>query len=235
MTPRRAPPGPLDRVDRLEFAHALRTPLTALSLGLGLLGEGQAGALAPAQVELVRLLAGEVVRLREIIDQSLRTEGLGSYHGPLERVPIELAPLIDRALGPLEPQAAALGLRFERSLDPDVVVVGDPIRLGWVIASLAGNALRFSASGGAVELSLARRRRGVELLVADRGPGIPTARRVSLFDREASQGFTLVLVREIAEAHGGKVEARPRRGGGSVFRLFLPAHRPPGARRKAAG
>lgn len=83
-----------ERLDRLELAHLLRTPLTAALLAAGVL-EGEAiGPLNEAQREAVSSIAGELARLRRLVEQGLRTETLGAYAGPLAGRTSSLARLI---------------------------------------------------------------------------------------------------------------------------------------------
>jgi signal transduction histidine kinase len=111
-------------------------------------------------------------------------------------------------------------------------VTGDERLLRRALRNLLENARRYG--GGTVELSVQRAAAGrAEVLVCDRGPGVPEAWRERIFEaffrlpghaeREGGVGLGLALVRQIALAHGGSVVCEPRPGGGSCFRLVLPA------------
>jgi signal transduction histidine kinase len=215
-----------DTAARLALAHALRTPVTSLALGVGLLREERVGPLTPAQRDVVRTLEDELARLQLLVDRALETDRLGSHAGPVERVPTELASLVRRALAPLGAQAREKGVRLCVAAAEDVWAVVDRVKLPWVLASLAGNALRYSPRGGAVEVVLAAAGEVAEVRVRDEGPGLPPEVSARLFDRDGGRGWTLFLVREIVEAHGGEiaVEAGPVRG--SCFTLRLPLAAP---------
>src|SRR5215470_17085929 len=135
------PPG--DTESTLALAHALRTPLTSLSLGLGLLDEGALGALSEAQRDVVRALVNDVARLSLLVDRALRIDRLGAYAGPIERAPIDLGELVRISGEPIVEQARDKGISVELELPEGIIVVADPVKLGWVIASLMGNALRY--------------------------------------------------------------------------------------------
>src|SRR5882672_10926076 len=96
---------PLDAESTLALAHALRTPLTSLALGLGLLDDGVLGALNEGQRDVVHTLVGEVARLTLLVEGHLHTDRLGAYTGPVERVRVDLAALVRRAAAPIERQA----------------------------------------------------------------------------------------------------------------------------------
>src|ERR1700744_1661862 len=148
-----APTAP-DAEAMLALAHGLRTPLTALALGMGILDDGVLGALNEGQREIVHTLVGEIARLTVLVERHLDTGRLGAYTGPVERVPVDLAELVRRAAAPIERQARDRGVRMVFA-GRKLFVVADPVKLGWVAVSLMGNALRYSPPGAVIEVSLA--------------------------------------------------------------------------------
>jgi signal transduction histidine kinase len=212
---------PHDAEATLALAHALRTPLTALALGLGLLDDGVLGALNEGQHEIVRTLVGEVDRLTRLVDKNLDVELLGAYAGPVERVRVDLADLVRRAAAPIERQAEDRGVLLRLSLPPGIAVVADPVKLGWVVVSLMGNALRFSPSGAYLDVHLSAAWSRAEISVTDRGPGLEPEVLGRVFHREGGPG--LLLAREIVEAHGGSIAVASAPGQGSTFTVSLPA------------
>lgn len=204
----------------LALAHALRTPLTSLLLGLGMLDEGSLGALSDAQREIVRALVGEAARLSLLVERALQTDRLGAYAGPIERAPINLGELVARAGAPIVEQARALGIHVALSVPSAITVVVDPAKIGWVVASLMGNALRYSPNGARIEVHLRASDTLAELRVSDQGPGLDPSLRDRIFDRRGGQG--LFLAREIVEAHGGSIEVSSEAGRGCVFIVSLP-------------
>ena len=104
--------------------------------------------------------------------------------------------------------------------------------------NLLENAGKWSGDGGSVEVSLA----GGELQVRDHGPGFADEDRPLVFDRfyrsaaarsMPGAGLGLAIVREVAEAHGGTVEAENARDGGALMRLSLNGAARPGADAKS--
>jgi signal transduction histidine kinase len=204
----------------LALAHALRTPLTSLVLGLGLLDDGALGPLSEAQREVVRALVSDVARLARLVEGELQTDRLGLYAGPIELVPTDLGALVERAAVPIVAQAREHGVEIARSLAAGVTAVLDPVKLRWVIASVLGNALRFSPAGGVIEVGLTAASGEAELRIVDHGPGVSPEVRPRLFDRSGGPG--LFLAREIVEAHGGSIDASSEPGQGCVFTIRLP-------------
>ena len=203
----------------LALAHALRTPLTSLALGLGLLDEGALGPLSEAQREVIRALVADVARLSLLVDNHLRIDHLGAHAGPIERARVDVGALIERAHAPLVEQAIERGVDVERDLEGDVIAVVDPVKMTWVIASLIGNALRYSPRGGRVRVRLARRGDAAEVEIADEGPGIRAEVAGRVLERDG--GLGLFLVREIVEAHGGTISVDSEPGRGSKFVVKL--------------
>jgi signal transduction histidine kinase len=216
------PPRTLDVEEALALAHALRTPLTSLALGLGLLDDGVLGPLSEAQREIVHTLVGDVARLTHELDRRLDTGFLGPYTGPVALVRVDLGALVRRAAVPIERQAEGRGVAVCLSLAEGVHVVADPVKLGWVAVSLMGNALRYSPPGGAIDVDLSAPGQMAELRVSDRGPGLDPGVRDRLFDREGGPG--LFLAREIVEDHGGHITVASAPGQGSTFTISLKVH-----------
>jgi signal transduction histidine kinase len=215
----------MDAEATLALAHALRTPLTSLALGLGLLDDGVLGALNEGQREVVHTLVGEVARLTLLVERRLDTGFLGAYTGPVERVRVDLGDLVRRAAAPIERQAEARGVRVVLALPAGLAVVADPVKLGWVAVSLMGNALRYSPPGAAIDVELDTAGGEAELRVRDRGPGREPEVEARIFDRDGGPG--LFLAREIVEAHGGRIAVRTEPGNGSTFTISLPAEAQP--------
>ena len=213
-------PPPSPEATTLALAHALRTPLTSLVLGLCLLDEGALGPLSEAQREVVSALVSDAARLARLVDGELQTDRLGVYAGPVERVATDLGALVERAAVPIVAQAREQGIEITRALPGRIMAVLDPVKLRWVVASVLGNALRFTPPGGVIELTLGAASGEAELCIVDHGPGMSKGMQSLLFDRAGGPG--LFLAREIVEAHGGSIGASSELGRGCVFTIRLP-------------
>jgi two-component system sensor histidine kinase MprB len=205
-----------------DASHELRTPLTSLRTNIEVLRDPD--GLTAAQ-------------RRELLDDvSTQLDELGGLVGDL----IEIARGEDRRLEPQDVRLDELvaeaverrrrysrELRFETDLEP-TVVEGAPDRLERAVANLLDNAAKFSPAGSVVEVALTHG----ELSVRDQGPGIDPVDLPHVFDRfyrsaaaraVPGSGLGLAIVRQTAEAHGGRIDVEPADGGGTVFRLSLPA------------
>ncbi len=124
----------------------------------------------------------------------------------------DIPALLASSLAPLVKQASAreteLRVEGEQTI-PRVFV--DREKLAWAVTTLAGNALRYVASGGIVVVRVAHEQsaEALHVLVQDNGPGIPPERMQSLFERRLgaphADALALGLVRDVVGAHGGRI------------------------------
>jgi PAS domain S-box-containing protein len=217
------------------ISHELRTPLN------GILGYAQLlrleGGLQPHQAEQVdeMLSAGE--HLLGMINAVLDLSQIESDRLELQPALIDLAGFAHKCLSVVRPVAAAKSLKLSLTISPDapLEVVADPTRLRQVLVNLLGNAVKFTASGGAdlrvLQAQAAADRIRVE--VADTGPGIPDLQRERLF-REFTRletdaavtiegaGLGLAITARLVQRMGGQVGYADNPSGGSVFWFELP-------------
>jgi two-component system sensor histidine kinase MprB len=203
-----------------DASHELRTPLTAARTNVDLVREGKLPeeevrhALDEASVELNSLtsLVSDLVELARGTERKLRIEDV--------QLDDLVAGVVERAKS-RAPQAT-----FVSSLSPTVVRV-DAVLIERAISNLLDNALKYSPPGTPIEVTV----REGEVVVADHGPGIAAEDLPRIFDRfyraagarsKPGAGLGLAIVREAAEAHGGKATAEST-SGGARFRLTLPA------------
>jgi two-component system sensor histidine kinase BaeS len=110
------------------------------------------------------------------------------------------------------------------------VVAADPDKLSQVVINLLSNALKATAPGGKVAVRASRRGKEALIEVSDTGRGIEEKDLPFIFERfyrpghpgRGSLGIGLTIVKELVQAHGGRVEVTSRPGKGSVFSVFLP-------------
>ncbi|NUO87683.1 MAG: HAMP domain-containing histidine kinase, partial [Cupriavidus sp.] len=147
---------------------------------------------------------------------------------------VELGGLVLDATDQLWALAKAREVSLQIDLPDDPAVLqGEPALLVRAIANLVSNAIKFSPAGGTVTVSLTREAERFVVAVQDHGPGIAEADQARLFEpfarlHEGQQGapegtgLGLVLVRTVAERHGGHASVRSQPGMGAVFRIELP-------------
>lgn len=207
-------------------SHELRTPLSRMRLRLDLLRDEQPGAAGR-----VAALEADVAEVDGLVEELLESARLHQGQLALQRVPTELEGLLAEALAEVDLGARELDFAVT---PPGLDAVVDPRRLKRVAVNLLTNVARYTPPEARVWLRAgADGEAGLWISVADDGPGVPADALPRLFDpffrAEGSRskatgglGLGLMLVRQIADAHGGRVEAQPRAGGGLEVRLWLP-------------
>ncbi|GAA3233552.1 HAMP domain-containing sensor histidine kinase [Actinocorallia longicatena] len=211
-----------------DAGHELRTPLTSMKTNIELLIKSQnTGRDLPPDVK-ERLLASVKAQMQELTTLIGDLLQLGSPAA--KRREVTEVPLHEVARRAVErARLRGPGLTVTARLDP-WYVRGDADTLERAVVNLCDNAVKFSPSGGVVEVRL----EGGALTVRDQGPGIPEDELPYVFERFwrspsarslPGSGLGLSIVAQIAEEAGGKVALEPVPGGGTLARLELPGAR----------
>ena len=212
-----------------SISHDLRTPLAAITgAASGLLDEP--GSITPAsRSELARAIFEEANRLERLVKNLLDMTRLEAGAVQLHKQWHPFDEVVGAALTRLEGRLAGHAIRTE--FPPDLPLVQlDGVLMEQVLINLLENALKFSPPDGAIELT-ASVKEGVLLVeIADQGPGLPPGEEKRIFDkfyradpkREGGVGLGLTICRGIIEAHGGRIWAENRPGGGARFHFTLP-------------
>lgn len=215
--------------------HEMRTPVTALSGTLALLGNGVLGELPPALKSSLPLLERNAERLRRLIDDLLESRRIESGQLSLQKKVLDLTQSLQETLSQLRDYAqdSAVHLAFTPP-DEAVWVHADPLRLQQISANLISNAAKFSPRGGTVRVCIRKAGPGMaRVCVRDDGPGIPADFQPHVFEKFArgpaqpnraiaSTGLGLSIVKALVEAHGGRAGFESADGQGSTFYFDLP-------------
>jgi signal transduction histidine kinase len=228
-----------------NISHELRTPLTLLIAPLETLRHRGEDLAAVERRELLGIMHGNALRLLKLINDLLDLVRLEAGRGEARREPVGLEAWARGLAGSLRHAAEEKRLTLETVVAPGLgAVLADRDQLDKICLNLLFNALKFTPAGGRVELGVAREDGHLRLRVRDTGVGIAPEHLPRIFDRfwqaDASArrqfqgtGLGLALVKELAEAQGGTVEAASTPGAGTVMTVrlpFLPA--PAGARER---
>jgi signal transduction histidine kinase len=215
-------------------AHELRTPLTTLGLQLGTLVQRARRETSSDLVERLERGLRQVRRLGTLVETLLDVSRLSTGVLPLSLEPVDLGELVGEVLERFEAEAQAVGCTLRPELGTGIVSQWDRLRVEQAVSSLLSNALKFG-SRQPVEVRVASDGKVARLVVEDRGIGIPTEQLERIFERfgravssrsYGGLGLGLYLARRAAEAHGGRVWAEQRPGGGARFILELPLGAP---------
>ena len=208
-----------------DASHELRTPLTILKAEIDLaLEEGR----SPSELRSALVSGGEEVdRLAQLADDLLVLARADEGRLPLHRERVPAADLAEKVADGFKPHLD--GRRIAVSIEPDLLIDADPLRLEQALSNLIANAIRYGA--GDVEVDGRRAGAATMISVADRGPGFTadlldhaTVRFARGNGRRnaAGAGLGLAIVESIASAHGGSVSVANRAGGGATVTITLP-------------
>jgi two-component system sensor histidine kinase BaeS len=183
-----------------DVAHELRTPLTNIRVHI----EAAQDGVVNADAKFLASIEEEAVTLARLVDdlQQLSLAEAGALR--LELSDVSVAEIVDRAAP----------LSVIRDVPDDLVIRADPRRMVQVVRNLVDNALAHAESR--VEVSAARVGDGVEICVADDGPGVPPEHVERIFDRfyridesrsraTGGAGLGLAIAKQLVELHGGRI------------------------------
>src|SRR5262245_13349711 len=210
------------------LSHELRTPLTSLRMAT----EPLAGAKPPPAGEaaaLVEAAREDVGRLEDVAQRLLELSRSRAMSIALERSQVPLSELVARMARVFSLQVREHGIELETPPPPaGLSIPGDATKLTWALSNLIANALRYTPRGGRIRVEAAPAGEAVRVSVSDTGPGIPPERRERIFERyvqgddPGAAGLGLAIVRDIVQAHGGRIFLESEIGRGSRFVLELP-------------
>jgi two-component system sensor histidine kinase BaeS len=214
-----------------DISHELRTPLSLLRAELEAMQDG----VRPMAQSTVASLHADVDRLNRLVEDlyqlSMTDLGAMSYHKrPVDPVAL-LRDDVESTAGEFERKGMELSVRDE--LGHAVTLHADPDRLSQLFRNLMQNSLRYTDAGGKLVIVTGRKDGMLTLDFCDSAPGVNEEARPLLFERfyrvESSRnrahggaGLGLAICRNIVEAHGGSIEARPSALGGLCIHVELP-------------
>jgi signal transduction histidine kinase len=179
----------------------------------------------------------EIVRLNKLVEDLNSLSILEQKNIVLHKTEFDLAKLASAAAERFRPAAQEKGLTITVADCGAVMVNGDYDRLTQVFVNLIANAVKYTAQGG-VAVTITETQDFCEAAVADTGIGLEEDELDRVFERfyrsdksrsrsgaEAGAGIGLSIAQTIAAAHGGRIRAERRSGGGSVFTLRLPVQK----------
>lgn len=213
-------------------AHELKTPITSLRGFAQLLRRRLDREQQVPGDELrraVTTIEQQAGKLGHLITQLLDITRLDAGKLSLDCTLTDLTQLVQHAVDAA--QATTKRHQFTLMAPATVTLAVDAMRLEQVLTNLFANAIKYSPSGGPIEVTMEVQPGELSISVADRGVGVPYAQRQQIFerfyqvqgDRSAGMGLGLSISRQVAELHGGRLDYEPRPGGGSCFVLTLPA------------
>jgi signal transduction histidine kinase len=219
------------------MVHDLRSPLSVILGALDMImdpGADTPQADPETTAEALTIARRSAHRVLSLVESLLEIARLQTGTLETSLVPTSLKTLADTVVGELFPQAQEYGIHLISHIPQDFPLVrADPGKIIRVITNLVDNALKFTPTGGEVQLTAhLSPNHMATVLVSDTGPGIPPEFQHKIFERftqvpgahgrRRGSGLGLTFCRLAIEAHGGHIGVEPRPGGGSIFSFTLP-------------
>ena len=206
-----------------NVAHELRTPLGAMRSEM----EGIMDNIVPLDKKQVQSLYEETGRLKHILEGIEDLAQAEASTMSMEKQSIELKPFLTHIAERFSSLSQDKGVSIELECADTIMINADPEKLSQVVINLLSNALKATEAGGYVRVKAGRNASEVFLEVKDTGIGIKQEALPFIFERfykvsEGGLGLGLTIVRELIEAHGGRIEVKSEFGKGSAFTVFIP-------------
>ena len=218
-----------------NMSHELRTPLNAILGYAELLVDGIYGVLPEKAQGVLDRVQNNGKHLLALINDVLDLAKIEAGQLTLTLEDYALAEVVRGVVTATEPLAVAKGLKFTAIVQEGMPMAhGDARRVSQVLLNLAGNAIKFTDSGG-VEINASAANGQFVLTVRDTGPGIADADQERIFGefqqidnsdtrKKGGTGLGLAISRRMVEIQGGLISVDSVLGAGSTFRVVLPVH-----------
>lgn len=216
-------------------AHDLRAPVSNIHLMTHVAEKEAKNGTTPAAELLEEVLGvlrdtvGDMDRLiGDLSEFSIAEEGrLAMKFSPCD--PLTVIQTVEQRFR-LIAQEAGISLTIHVADTPKVLLHADCQRLRQALGNFVGNAIRFTPSGGKVEVTLTSQSEGIHIVVRDTGCGIAAENLDKIFERfwttgqgpQGTRGLGLAIARSIIDAHQGRITVSSGAGKGTTFEIFIP-------------
>ncbi|UQV43613.1 HAMP domain-containing protein [Janthinobacterium lividum] len=222
-----------------DVSHELRSPLARLQAAIGLAHQqpekmGASMQRIERESERMDKLIGELLTLSRL-EAGAGQAGAGHPHSEDVSIADLVHDIVDDAR--YEARARLLGIDLAGdAATADASVTGQPELLARAVENVLRNAVKHSPDGGTVDVQLSRQHDWLRIAVLDRGPGVASADLANIFqpffrasNTEHStdgHGLGLAIAQHVINAHGGRIGASLRSGGGLCVEMLLPVKTP---------
>jgi len=217
-----------------DVSHELKTPLTSIQGFAQAILDDTAGT-SEARRQAAQIIYDESGRMQRMALDLLDLARLEGGIADLKMSQVDMKALLQNIVEKFTPQAQRANVDLQSIAPADLTtLLGDGDRLAQVFTNLVDNALKFTPANGRVTLAVKQVGAEMEVSITDSGMGIPKEALPRLFDRfyqadpsraggrKHGAGLGLAIVREIVEAHGGRIGVRSETGQGTTFTINLP-------------
>ena len=213
-----------------SISHDLRTPLSSITGALSTLRYEGNSPDGESRRELINLACEEAERMNRFVSNLLDITRLEAGVLKIKKEPYDMQDLLGSCLASLEPRLKERKVQID--IPPSLPLIPmDSVLMAQVLVNLLDNALKYSPPEGIIEIVAWIREKWLQIEVTDQGPGIPEKNLTQVFNKffrlsrneeVSGTGLGLAISKGIVEAHGGKIWAENRPGGGSKIIFTVP-------------
>ncbi len=216
-----------------KVSHELRTPLTSIMGAVDNLLDGIAGPVDERPRAYLARIKENSDRLLRLINELLDLARIEAGKEEIHASRFRLDALIEETLDTLKPLAAEHGVVLAAPTPSPLVIRADRDKISRVLVNLVQNGIKFTPSGGRVEIAASNDGAWARVAVSDSGAGIPQNELERIFDKfhqvkrprgpgGPGTGLGLPISRQLVEMHGGRLTVESTHGKGSTFTVVLP-------------
>ena len=216
-------------------SHEFRTPLTSITMSVGLLLDKIPGNINDDQKELIEAIKEDSDRLKNLVTELLDLSRIESGKIQMNIIPNDIRNIVFTTVKPLKLQAEKKNVIIEIDIKENMAKVkADYNKISWVLTNLIGNALRYIPADGTGKIKINAVQTVDKMLISitDNGKGIPEEYKQKIFEKfiqirdehaesNGSTGLGLAISKEIVNAHGGEIWVESKIGEGSTFYFTL--------------
>lgn len=219
-----------------NMSHELRTPLNTIIGYTELLQEEIEGALNQRQQHFLSYILKDSLHLLDLVNEVLDLSKIEAGHVQLALQTIDLTSALNDVIASVQPACTAKSIALQ-SNSVAAILNADPLRFKQILLNLLNNAVKFTPSGGAIQVDARPRGEMLDISVADTGPGISKKDQQWVFDpfyqTELTRkgliegtGLGLAITRRLVEQHGGRIHLESDSERGCVFTISFPLVHP---------
>ncbi len=220
-----------------SISHELRTPLTIIKGFIHTIIDDEPVKSDPAAEKALKIIDKETDRLTRLVQDLLELSRFRSRKLSMEFETVPVDELVEETVAQMEPNAGRMGITLHHRISsPPGEIYGDRDRLKQVIINLIDNSIKYTPSGGHIDISTEIKDDRWIFVVTDNGTGIAKDELPFLFERffrtrdkskrqyVKGTGLGMAIVKEIVDAHHGEIHVESQEGEGTTIRVTLPVN-----------